>query len=244
MEKDPVIPKDQAASAHENLAELSRIVGGLAHEIKNPLSTINLNLNLLSEDLCRYDDEEHRRLVRRLERVKDEATRLKQTLNDFLRYAGKVELSLRQVDLRDIVGQLHDFFAPQADAARIVLRISAPAEAVLCNIDENLFKQAMLNLLINSADAMDSGGELLVKIARESSHAVVEVIDTGSGIAEDKLESIFQPYFSTKSGGSGLGLPTARRILREHGGSLRVESEVGKGTRFILTLPLAGGARS
>jgi len=125
-----------------------------------------------------------------------------------------------------------------------VLRISSPSESVYCEIDTNLIKQAMLNILINAVQAMDSGGELLMKLTATDETAVLDIIDTGPGIAPDRLGVIFQPYFSTKSNGSGLGLSTARRILREHGGSIHVESEPGKGTRFILKLARIDGKAS
>ncbi len=224
--------------ANESLAELSQIVGGLAHEIKNPLSTINLNLELLSEDIRRHDDEEHRRLTRRLSIVQNEADRVRQILDDFLRYAGHYELSLSNVDLRDVVSELRDFFLPQAEASGAVLRTTECHDPLPCCLDVKLFKQAVLNLLLNATQAMPNGGELLVKISRNNELGCVEIIDTGAGIPPEQLETIFQPYWSTKKGGSGLGLPTARRILREHGGTMKVESDVGKGTRFVLSVPL------
>ncbi len=222
------------------LAELSQIVGGLAHEIKNPLSTINLNLKLLGEDLERYRDEEHLRLARRLHRVQDEAERLRQILDDFLHYAGRHELTLATVDLRNVVSDLRDFFLPQAEACGVVLRTNLGDKPVLCRLDANLFKQSLLNLMINATQAMSNGGgEMLIRLGVQGENAQIEVIDTGPGIAPENLQNIFRAYWSSKTGGSGLGLPTARRIVREHNGTMNVESEPGKGTRFIIALPLA-----
>ena len=226
------------ARSLEHLVELGQLVGGLAHEIKNPLSTINVNLKLLAEDLNRFHDEEHRRLLRRLKNVQDETHRVKGILEDVLRFAGKYELSPAPVDLRRLVGELVDFFSPQADAAKVVIRTSLPDSQVRCSIDANLIKQALLNLMINAVQAMPQGGELLMKVSAGRGRAVLEVIDTGSGISPEDLSKVFRVYYSTKKGGSGLGLPTTRRIVREHGGDIRAESEVGKGTRFVLTLPL------
>ncbi len=184
------------------------------------------------------DDEEHRRLTRRLSIVQNEADRVRQILDDFLRYAGHYELSLSNVDLRDVVSELRDFFLPQAEASGAVLRTTECHDPLPCCLDVKLFKQAVLNLLLNATQAMPNGGELLVKISRNNELGCVEIIDTGAGIPPEQLETIFQPYWSTKKGGSGLGLPTARRILREHGGTMKVESDVGKGTRFVLSVPL------
>jgi signal transduction histidine kinase len=224
---------------HEHLVELGQLVGGLAHEIKNPLSTISLNLQLLGEDLRLEDDETHRRLLRRLSSVQEETVRVRDILEDFLRFAGKIELSLQVVDLGRLIEELVDFFSPQADTARIILRTSIGPEPVRCSVDPDLVKQAILNLLLNAVQAMKEGGELLVRLTGARGKAIIEVIDTGPGIGKDDLEKIFNIYYSTKERGTGLGLPTTRRIIRELDGTIRVESEVGKGTRFVITLPAA-----
>jgi len=222
----------------EHLAELGQLAGGLAHEIKNPLSTIQVNLKLLTEDIARLPDEQHRRWLRRLQSVQEEANRLKGILDDFLRYAGKYELALATVDLRRLVGELADFFAPQADAARVVMRIMLPEQPLRCRVDANLLKQALLNLMINAVHAMSDGGELILKLSAARARAVLEVIDTGTGIAAEDLAKVFEVYYSGKTHGTGLGLPTTRRIVREHGGTIHVDSEIGKGTRFMIALPL------
>jgi len=225
------------AKGQEHFAELGHLVGGLAHEIKNPLSTLNLNLKLLAEDLARYDDEDHRRWLRRLQGLHDEADRLKDILDDFLGFAGKLELTLAVADIRGLIEQLVDFFTAQADAAGVIMRTSLPDEPVRCNVDANLIKQALLNLMINAVQAMSGGGELLVKLAGGRGRAVIEVIDTGPGMPAGQQARIFDAYYSSKKHGTGLGLPTTRRIIIEHHGDIRVESEPGKGTRFIIALP-------
>ena len=231
------------AKGHEHLVEVGQLVGGLAHEIKNPLSTIHLNLKLLAEDLQQphHQDEEHRRWLRRLRNVQGEADRLKAILDDFLRFAGKFELAPAKLDIRRLVEELVDFFAPQAQVAGVVMRTAMPDQPVICPLDANLIKQAMLNLMINATQAMPDGGEMLLKLATSRGRAILEVIDTGTGIPLEDVQKIFNVYFSTKPGGTGLGLPTTRRIIREHGGTIRVQSEPGKGTRFIISLPLTQG---
>ncbi|MFP4104616.1 MAG: sensor histidine kinase [Phycisphaerae bacterium] len=226
---------------HDQITELGQLAGGLAHEIKNPLSTINVNLSLLAEDLERYTDEEHQRALRRLHHLQDEANRLREILDDFLRFAGKYELALQPVDLRLLVEQLTDFFLPQAGAAGAVMRTSLPDKPIRAEVDTNLLKQALFNLLINAVQAMPEGGELLIRLTEDRGHAQLEVIDTGTGIEPEQLEKIWEVYHSTKKGGTGLGLPTTRRIIHEHRGNIRVESEQGKGTRFIIRLPQLEG---
>jgi len=227
------------SKGRENLLELGQLAGGLAHEIKNPLSTISVNLKLLIEDIAQQPGEPHDRWLRRLRSVQDEASRVRDILEDFLRLTGRYELHRERVDLRRVLEELTDFFGPQAEAAGVVLRTGVPGEPVVCEVDVKLVKQGVLNLLINGVEAMEAGGELLLRLGRQRDSAVVEVIDTGSGMVPETLDRIFDVYYSTKTGGSGLGLPTTRRIVQENGGSLHVESEPGKGTRFVVKLPLA-----
>ena len=179
-------------------------------------------------------------MLRRLLRVQEETDRVQRILDDFLQYAGKVELHPVNTDICEVVREMRDFFAPQAEASRIVFRTQLPSGPVICKIDVNLIKQALLNLMINAVQAMNTGGELIVRVSVKDAFANIEVIDSGPGIAPETMNLIFKAYFSTKKGGSGLGLPTARRIIKEHGGDVVVESEQGKGTCFLLKLPIAG----
>jgi two-component system sensor histidine kinase HydH len=226
----------------DHLLDLAQLTGGLAHEIRNPLSTIKLNLKLLAEDFQGGDDELHRRNFNRLQRLEDEVQRLQDTLDDFLKFAGHQELHGARIDLRNVVEELIDFFRPQAEGGRVVLRGSIPHEPVLCDADAAMIKQAVLNLMINALQAMAGGGELLLRLGRQGDQAILEVIDTGPGIPADKRGRIFDPYYSSRPGGSGLGLPTTRRIVERHGGEIAVDGEPGKGTRFVVALPAVDGA--
>ncbi|NQU76247.1 MAG: hypothetical protein HQ546_08060, partial [Planctomycetes bacterium] len=181
-----------AARQREHLVELGTLTGGLAHEIKNPLSTIKINLQLLSEDLDNPTaGESQKRWLRRLEAVREEVTRLQEVLEDFLRFAGKHELEPICVDLRRIISDLTDFFAPQAQRAGVRVRLSTPSRPLPVRIDVDLFKQAMLNLMINAQQAMSEGGELIIRADRDASKIRIEVIDTGPGMLPDVVEKIF-----------------------------------------------------
>jgi signal transduction histidine kinase len=222
----------------ERLAELGTLTGGLAHEIKNPLSTVQLNLQLLEEDL-RHDATHQPRILNRLTTVKNETSRLRDILDDFLRYAGRLELERKPIELNTLLEELVDFFAPQAQLQRVQLRLRPAPEKIIAPVDPRLLKQAVLNLMINALQAMPGGGELMLSLSRNGTDdAVIDVIDTGPGISPEAAQRIFEAYYSTKKGGTGLGLPMARRIADEHGGSLSVTSEPGKGTDFRLRLPL------
>jgi signal transduction histidine kinase len=223
----------------ERLAELGTLTGGLAHEIKNPLSTVQLNLQLLREDLS-SDDPAYSRLSARLATLQKETARLGDILGDFLRYAGKIELDPAPRDVTGLLEELVDFFAPQAQVQRVRLRMRPATSPLIAPVDERLLKQALLNLLINALQAMPpEGGEIILGARAEDDWIVIDVTDTAGGIAPEKREKIFEAYYSTKSGGTGLGLAIARRIVEEHGGQISVTSEMGKGSAFTIRLPRA-----
>ncbi len=252
---------EKRARSAERLAELGSMTRGLAHEIKNPLSTISLNAQLLGE---RVEDaptdralsaDERAALRKRVESLRREVERLRGILTDFLTYAGELRVEVSPQDVASIVRDLADFFAPQAQHAGVRLRVEAQPQLPKAMCDSPHLKQALLNLLLNAQQAMLSNGpeakrELIVRaVLRQPEKAqsrqvprdqqiVIEVIDTGPGIAPDVLSKIFDPYFTTKAGGSGLGLPTSRRIIEAMGGRLEVESEVGRGT--LMRVVLAG----
>jgi len=215
------------------------LAAGLAHEIKNPLSTIALNLQLMLEDWReRAADPRERRTLKRLEILHRETGRLASLLEDFLRYARTLHLEPQPCRVNDLVRELLDFITPKASQQGIRVRSSLAPELPLIQADPNLLKQALLNLLINAHDAMPQGGELLVQTTPADHAGVqIDITDTGTGIPPHNLGKIFDLYFSTKKHGSGLGLCTTRRILELHGGSIAVESELGKGTHFTVRLP-------
>ena len=221
----------------ERLAELGTLTSGLAHEIKNPLSTVQLNLQLLSEDLDPRDVNQQR-VIHRMKVVQRETGRLREILDDFLRYAGKMELDRKAADLNELLEELVDFFAPQAQLNRVQLRLRHTDGPLIANIDVKFIKQAVLNLMLNGVQAMPGGGELILSAAISDGMARIDVIDTGNGVSAEAMQNIFKAYYSTKRGGTGLGLAISQRIAREHGGSLRVETEAGKGSDFYLLLPV------
>lgn len=229
------------------------LIGELAHEIKNPLSTIKINLKLTSEELVRLergcssriqpqDRQGFARANRKIAVIAKEADRLEQVLDGFLRYAGKVELQTADVDLNELVSDMVDFYSPQGYSRSITVRLSLSNKPLVCKIDADALKQTILNLFINAQQAMSEGGELMVSTAEEKPNAVIRVSDTGSGIAPDKLERIFDVYYSSRARGSGLGLPTTKKIIQAHEGTITVDSELGKGTLFTIRIPLKSQA--
>ena len=228
--------------------ELSRLTGELAHEIKNPLSTIKVNLKLTAEDLesanlaeaAGKPDYRLARAIRKIAVIQKEADRLEQILNGFLRYVNKPQLQFADVNVNSLVGDMIDFYSPQAYSHAITIRQGLHSEPIICKIDADVLKQALLNLFINAQQAMDKGGgELIIRTAIEDGNAVIQIGDTGQGIAAERLPLIFDACRSFRPQGSGLGLPTTKRIIEEHNGTIAVSSEPGKGTMFTIKLPLS-----
>lgn len=255
-----VMELEREARANERLAEQATMTRGLAHEIKNPLSTIGLNVQLLQEDAAdieraAFDQpeiaEQAGKVRRRLGTLGREAVRLREILEDFLRFAGRIELDKQPTDINALVDELAVFYEPQATESGIKLRCQLEANPPTAQVDASLLKQATLNLLINATHAMADakrdgqphGGanELILRTSRSSSkdgkRLCIHIIDTGPGIADEVRAKLFEPYFSTKRTGTGLGLPTTRRIIEEHGGALTLHTERGKGSEFTIELP-------
>ena len=232
-----VVLLERRARDAERLAELGTLTGGLAHEIKNPLSTVQLNLQLLAEDLT-PENPAYPRIVNRLNTVQKETGRLRDILEDFLRYAGKLELDRQPTDLNELLEELVDFFVPQAQQQRAKVRLRRADQPLVAAVDPRLIKQAVLNLMLNALQAMPEGGDLILSASKDDGVALIDIIDTGKGIPPEAIDKIFQAYYTSKKGGTGLGLAMTQRIIKEHGGELSVKSEMGKGSDFQLRLPL------
>lgn len=221
-------------------AEIAQLAGGLAHEIRNPLSTIRLNVELLGEELSAKDDADSRRMLTKVERVQSECRRVDAIIGAFLQFAkaGRVETEPR--DLSDLVRQFVQFFEAEASDSRVEVRTHLPVGLPLVAVDEALLRQVFGNLARNAIEAMPDGGLLEVATRSEGDCVLLEVIDTGCGMTDEQRSKMFEVFYSSgKQGGSGLGLPTVRKIIEAHGGRLECDSAVGKGTRFRVLLPTA-----
>jgi two-component system, NtrC family, sensor histidine kinase HydH len=220
------------------LAYLGALAGGLAHEIKNPLSTIALNLALLREDWQVSPNAREARALRKLELLEREVRRLETIVEDFLSFARGEDYRFELLDLNEVVTEVLDF--TEAESRTGGVRVHADLDRALprLSIDRDHLKQAVLNLLSNARQAMPGGGELLVKTRTEGPSAILEITDTGTGMSPEVQQHCFDLFFSTRRGGTGYGLSVTKRILEEHGGQIDVWSEVGRGTRFTIRLPI------
>jgi len=236
-------PSDDETSATierllDQYTEIARLAGSLAHEIKNPLSTIRLNMELLAEDIGEAQTPAQRRALKRVEVVRRECQRLQSLLDDFLNYAKVRRLHLEPSDLNHQINDVLDFFAPEAAEAgiEIVRYLDPDLPSVL--LDRETFRRALLNLILNAKQAMPDGGQLVVRTAAQGDMVAVYLIDSGSGMDEHTASKMFEAFFSTKPGGSGLGLPTTQKIIAGHGGRINVQSELGRGTQITIELPV------
>jgi signal transduction histidine kinase len=234
-------PDDSSATVERLLdqyTEIARLAGSLAHEIKNPLSTIRLNMELLAEDLGEPQSPAQRRALKRVETVQRECQRLQALLDDFLSYAKVRRLQLEPSDLNHQIEDVLDFFAPEAEQAgiEIVRYLDPDLPSVL--LDREAFRRALLNLILNAKQAMPDGGQLVVRTSAQGDSVAVYLIDNGIGMDEHTAAKMFEAFFSTKPGGSGLGLPTTQKIIAGLGGRIAVQSELGRGTQITIELPV------
>jgi len=239
------MPRSSSQSAdivHQKLVdqytEIVRLAGGLAHEIKNPLSTIRLNMELLSEDLRESDSPRERRAMKKIELVQQECQRLHDLLDNFLNFAKAHRLRKEPCDLNAQVRRILNFYRPKAAEAKIEVIDYLAGDLPTVLLDPEAFHGALLNLILNAEQAMPGGGQLMIRTYGTPEGVAVDLIDTGCGMDEKTQAQVFDAFFSTKRGGSGLGLPTVRKIIVAHGGDISLQSEPARGTRFTIKLPI------
>ena len=222
----------------DQYAEIARLAGGLAHEIKNPLSTIRLNMELLAEDFGQAQSPRERRALNKVDVVQQECQRLQDLLDDFLNFAKVRRLKLQPSELNRQVREVIEFFRPKAAKAGIEVVDYLAADLPTVLLDRESFRGALLNLVLNAEQAMPDGGQLVVRTYGTADGVALDLIDTGCGMDQKTQSQIFEAFFSTRSSGSGLGLPTARKIIEAHGGRITLQSEPGHGTQFTVKLPV------
>jgi signal transduction histidine kinase len=216
------------------MAAIGRLTSGVGHEVKNPINAIVVHLELLKTKL----GETSAPAMRHLEIIDTEIHRLDRVVQTLVDFSRPVELDLREQNLRAIVESVLTLSTDELRMKHIALTSSLPDEELTVNVDADLLKQAVLNVVQNGAQAMPEGGALTVSLEKEGKNALLRIADQGAGIPEELREKIFDLYFTTKAGGSGIGLAMTYRILQLHHGGIEVQSEVGRGTEFQLRLPL------
>jgi PAS domain S-box-containing protein len=220
----------------ERLAALGRITAGVAHEVKNPLNSMRLWLENLKESLPEDSDSGSQQAVQVLDK---EIDRLDAVVKRFLDFTRPMDVRLEATQLADILKEVVEVASPQLQKSKIHVAQLLPIDVPEVYVDRALLKQAVLNLVLNAVDAMPAGGQLRLMLSRRGEMAEITVGDTGKGIPVENRQKIFQLFFTTRPGGSGIGLASAFRIVQLHNGSIDFTSEVGRGTTFRIELPLA-----
>jgi two-component system sensor histidine kinase HydH len=226
----------RARREEEQSALVGTIAAGIAHEIRNPLSTLRMNLQMLREDWENPITEREQKGRKRIDVLLRETERMETVVSDFVRFAAGHALRREKTNLNALAGELLDFLAPQAERSRIRIVREFARDLPPVEVDPNLIRQAVLNLLVNAQQVLPSGGEIRVTTEENGQFVKLGIADNGPGIPAEHREKIFNLYFSTKPGGTGLGLPMVKKIVEEHQGRIEVETELNKGTTFTICL--------
>ena len=228
---------DTQLRVSERLAALGNVTAGVAHEVKNPLNSMRLWLENLKESLSHDGDNGNARQA--VQVLDKEIDRLDQVVKRFLDFTRPVDVHLEATQLASLLKEVLEIAKPQLQKSNIQLAQLLPIDVPEVYVDRALLKQAVLNLVLNAAEAMPNGGQLRLMLSRRGEMAEITVGDTGKGIPPENQQKIFQLFFTTRPGGSGIGLASTFRIVQLHNGSINFTSEVGRGTTFRIELPLA-----
>jgi two-component system, sporulation sensor kinase E len=222
----------------ESLAALTTLTAGVAHEIKNPLGSIGIHLELMKKEMNGKEQIETRKVMENLLIIKEEVDRLNRIVVDFLFTVRPMNAELSYDDLNKVVRELLEFMRFELAEAEITLETEFMKSSPQILMDERYMKQAILNLLKNAISAMPEGGTLKVHTVQKGNEVTLTISDTGVGIPEENMDKIFEPYFTTKDFGSGLGLTLVYKIVKEHLGDIEINSKVGEGTTIKLSFPI------
>ena len=222
----------------ESLASLTTMTAGMAHEIKNPLGSIGIHIQLMQKALKREEGCEKDFFEKNLNILSEEVERLNGIVVDFLFAVRPMDVNLKDKCIENLINESLELVKPELEEEGIDLEISIEEDIPMLQIDDKLMKQAFLNIIKNAINAMPDGGHLTISLFRENENVVLVITDDGEGIEKEIQEKIFEPYFTTKDFGSGLGLTLVYKIIKEHDGEIQLKSKVGIGTSFIIKLPV------
>ena len=228
---------EQQTLESERLNALTLLAAGVAHEIGNPLNSLNIHLQLIEREARKLDGEKGVEVQESIGIARAEVTRLDSIITQFLRAIRPTRPQLRPENVNSIVEEAVRFFAPEIKDRDIVVEQELRSDLPLLELDRDQMKQAFYNVIKNSFEAMKSRGILRIRTDLDDSHVLVRFTDSGGGVSPENLSRVFEPYFTTKTSGTGLGLLIVRRIVREHGGELSIESSAGKGLTVTIRLP-------
>jgi two-component system, sporulation sensor kinase E len=221
----------------ERLNALTLLAAGVAHEIGNPLNSLHIHLQLMERKVRKLKGEARQELQESIDVARSEIGRLDSIVTQFLRAIRPSKPQLHPESVNAIVNEAVRFFAPEIQDRDVVVEQELRSDLPLLQLDRDQIKQAFYNVIKNSFEAMKRRGILRIRTDMDDTHVLISFIDTGGGMSPENLSRVFEPYFTTKSSGTGLGLLIVRRIVREHGGELSIESSQGKGLTLTIRLP-------
>src|SRR5438876_1270243 len=227
----------QQAMESERLNALTLLAAGVAHEIGNPLNSLHIHLQLMERKVRKLKGEARQELQESIAVARAEIGRLDSIVTQFLRAIRPSKPQLHPESVNAIVNEAVRFFAPEIQDRDVVVEQELRSDLPLLQLDRDQIKQAFYNVIKNSFEAMKRRGILRIRTDMDDTHVLITFIDTGGGMSPENLSRVFEPYFTTKSSGTGLGLLIVRRIVREHGGELSIESSQGKGLTLTIRLP-------
>jgi signal transduction histidine kinase len=223
----------------ERLSSLGQLAAGVAHEIRNPLNAISMASQRLQREYLPCEEEKTQEFGRLTGVIRDEIRRLNVIIEDFLTFSRSRRLELREFSLTEVVQKLVRLMGEEAKARGISLSVKSMQDSLMVPMDVDKLQQALINIIKNAIESIDGAGSINIAVERQAGErAVIRVSDTGSGLAPEEVGKIFDPDYTTKEKGLGLGLPIAHEIIRGHGGTIRVQSGIGQGTTFEIVLPM------
>jgi signal transduction histidine kinase len=219
------------------------IAAGIAHEVRNPLNALQINLGILEQELSEIVPDRGSHVFEVIGKIAGELRSLDNFVTEFLRFARPPRPALEPVAVRPLLADLVTFIGPECSGKAVSLSLTVEGGPETAMADPFQLKHAVLNLVLNALQATPAGGAIAIETGGDARALEVRVRDTGQGIGEAVLPRVFDAFFTTREGGTGLGLPIARRIVEAHGGTLLLRSHEGEGTVATLSLPVAHGAR-
>lgn len=221
----------------ERIAALQLLAAGVAHEIGNPLNSLTIHLQLLERRLRKLPEKDRGQFIQPLSVAQEEIKRLDSIVTQFLRAIRPAPLQRAPHDLNSLVREAAEFLGPELKSRNILLELDLAPGLPVLDIDQDQLKQAFFNIIKNASEAMKQGGLLKIRTGSDADWLNITFADTGGGMTQETMARVFDPYFTTKKTGSGLGLMITQRIVRAHGGEVVLESDPGRGLRLTIRLP-------
>lgn len=227
----------------EHLSQVGQLAAGIAHEVRNPLNYISLAIGHLRREIIGLFGERGHETLSMIDRIAEEVKRANYMIVSFMNYGRPLRLKRSSVELSGLLGRVVDPLGERLRESGIRFEATVSPETATVWADGDLLATCITNLAVNAAQSMPEGGVVTIGATTDANGCIITVSDEGEGVPAENREKIFTPYFTTKDVGTGLGLAITERIVREHGGSIRVEENAPRGSRFVITIPLSPGKK-